>query len=222
MTTILCFGDSNTHGTKPIPAQDVIDRHGPDSRWPGVMAGELGPDFRILEEGLPGRTTVHDDPIEGAHMNGLAALPMLVGSHSPLDIVVLMLGTNDLKTRFSVTAADIAASIERLVVTLRTLCAAPGRTQPKVLLVAPPPMREVDWLAEKFVGGAAKSLGLGPAIRRSAERLGTAFLDAGAHIEVSPIDGLHYDAATHATLGKAIAAAVRELATGSTPIREGS
>ena len=216
MTTILCFGDSNTHGTKPIPAQDIIDRHGPDSRWPGVMAGELGPGFRILEEGLPGRTTVHDDPIEGAHMNGLTALPMLVGSHSPLDIVVLMLGTNDLKTRFSVTASDIAASVERLVATLRVLCAAPGRTQPKVLLVAPPPIREIDWLAEKFVGGAAKSKGLGPAIRRSAERLGTAFLDAGEHIEVSPIDGLHYDAATHAKLGKAIAAAVRELATGST------
>jgi lysophospholipase L1-like esterase len=213
MTTILCFGDSNTHGTKPIPAQDIIDRHGPDSRWPGVMATELGPNFRILEEGLPGRTTVHDDPIEGAHMNGLTALPMLVGSHSPLDIVVLMLGTNDLKTRFSVTASDIAASLERLVATLRVLCAAPGRTQPTVLLVAPPPIREVDWLAEKFVGGAEKSKGLGAAIRRSAERLGTAFLDAGAHIEVSPIDGLHYDAATHATLGKAIAAAVRELAT---------
>ena len=82
--------------------------------------------------------------------------------------------------------------------------------------MAPPPIREVDWLAEKFVGGAAKSQRLGAAIRRSAERLGTAFLDAGEHIEVSPIDGLHYDAATHATLGKAIAAAVRELATGST------
>jgi lysophospholipase L1-like esterase len=211
MTTILCFGDSNTHGTKPLPAQDMIDRHGPDMRWPGVMACELGPAFRVIEEGLPGRTTVHDDPIEGAHMNGLTALPMLVGSHSPLDIVVLMLGTNDLKNRFAVTASDIAASLERLVVTLRFLCSAPGRTQPKVLLVAPPPIQEVDWLAEKFVGGAAKSKGLGAAIRRSAGRLGTAFLDAGEHIKVSPVDGLHYDAETHATLGRAIAAAVRAL-----------
>ena len=211
MTTILCFGDSNTHGTKAIPEQDVIDRHGPDIRWPGVMAKELGAGYRIIEEGLPGRTTVHDDPIEGAHMNGLTALPMLVGSHSPLDIVVLMLGTNDLKNRFAVSAADIAASIERLVATLRMLCAAPGRTQPKVLIVAPPPIQEVDWLAEKFVGGAEKSRQLGPAIRRSAERLGTPFLDAGEHIEVSPVDGLHYDARTHAALGKVIGAAVRDL-----------
>jgi lysophospholipase L1-like esterase len=211
MTTILCFGDSNTHGTKPIPEQDVIDRHGPDIRWPGVMAKELGAGYRVVEEGLPGRTTVHDDPIEGAHMNGLTALPMLVGSHSPLDIVILMLGTNDLKNRFAVSATDIAASIERLVATLRVLSAAPGRTQPKMLIVAPPPIQEVDWLAEKFVGGGEKSRKLGPAIRRSAERLGVAFLDAGEHIAVSPVDGIHYDAATHRTLGLAITGAVQPL-----------
>jgi lysophospholipase L1-like esterase len=145
-------------------------------------------------------------------MNGLTALPMLVGSHSPLDVVVLMLGTNDLKNRFAVTASDIAASLERLVVTLRFLCSAPGRAQPKILLVAPPPILEVDWLAEKFVGGAAKSKGLAAAVRRSAERLGAAFVDAGEHIQVSPVDGLHYDAETHATLGRVIAAAVRQLA----------
>ncbi len=212
MTTILCFGDSNTHGTKPLPAPEMIERHGPESRWPAVMAAELGAGFRVIEEGLPGRTTVHDDPIEGAHMNGLTALPMLVGSHSPLDLVVIMLGTNDLKTRFSVGPSDIAASLERLVTMLRFYCSAPGRTVPQVLLVAPPPILEVDWLGEKLIGGRAKSLGLAAAIRASAERLGVAFLDAGTHIEVSPIDGLHYDAATHRTLGLAITAAVRELA----------
>lgn len=211
MTTILCFGDSNTHGTKPLPAQDVIDRYGPAERWPGVMAGALGPGYRIIEEGLPGRTTVHDDPIEGAHMNGLSALPMLIGSHSPLDLVILMLGTNDLKSRFAVSAADIAASIERLVNTLRVLCAAPGRIQPKLMIIAPPPIREVDWLADKFVGGAAKSQALGAAIHRSADRLCTAFLDAGEHIQVSPIDGLHYDAETHVTLGRVVARAVERL-----------
>jgi lysophospholipase L1-like esterase len=217
MTTILCFGDSNTHGTMPLPAQDVIERHPPRVRWPGVMAAELGNGFQVIEEGLPGRTTVHDDPIEGAHMNGLSALPMLVGSHSPLDIVVVMLGTNDLKSRFSVSAADIAASLERLVTMLRFYCSAPGRTVPKVLLVAPPPIREVAWLAEKFIGGAEKSKGLAAAIEHSAGRLGTAFIDAGAHIAVSPTDGLHYDAATHATLGKVMAEAVRMLADAAPP-----
>jgi len=212
MTTVLCFGDSNTHGTKPLPAPEMVERHGRESRWPAVMAAELGAGFRVIEEGLPGRTTVHDDPIEGAHMNGLTALPILVGSHSPLDLVVIMLGTNDLKTRFSVGPSDIATSLERLVTMLRFYCTAPGRTVPKVLLVAPPPIQEVDWLGEKLIGGRAKSLGLAAAIRASAERLDVAFLDAGTHIEVSPIDGLHYDAATHRTLGLAITAAVRELA----------
>ena len=211
-TTILCFGDSNTHGTKPLPGQDLIDRHGSDVRWPGVTARLLGDGFRIIEEGLPGRTTVHDDPIEGAHMNGLTALPMLVGSHSPLDMVVLMLGTNDLKCRFAVSAGDIAASIERLVGTLRYLCTAPGRTVPKILVVAPPPIVETELFAEKFAGGVAKSRKLGTFIRRSAERLGTAFLDAADHIEVSPVDGLHYDEANHEKLGHAVAAALRRLA----------
>ena len=217
MTTILCFGDSNTHGTVPLPAEDVIERHSPGVRWPGVLAAELGTGYRIIEEGLPGRTTVHDDPIEGTHMNGLTALPMLVGSHSPLDVVVLMLGTNDLKSRFSVTAADIAASLERLVINLRFLCTAPGRARPAILLVAPPPIQEVAWLAGKFVGGAAKSKQLGTAIRRSAERLGVAFLDAGEHIRVSPVDGLHYDAATHATLVRVIAAAARQVSAATPP-----
>lgn len=213
-TTILCFGDSNTHGTKPLPAQDIIDRHGPETRWPGVLAKELGAGFRIIEEGLPGRTTVHDDPIEGAHMNGLAALPMVVGSHSPFDLFILMLGTNDLKSRFSVSPGDIAASLERLVNNLRFLCDAPGRQQPKVLMIAPPPIQEVDWLADKLVGGAAKSQELGAAIRRAAERLGVAFLDAGEHIAASPIDGLHYDAETHSTLGRAIANTIKSMRVG--------
>lgn len=208
-TTILCFGDSNTHGTKPLPGPDVIGRHGLDVRWPGVVARELGAAVRIIEEGLPGRTTVHDDPIEGAHMNGMAAVPLLMGSHSPLDIVVLMLGTNDLKSRFAVSAGDIAASIERLVGALRYLGTLPGRTVPDILVVAPPPIVETELFGEKFAGGVEKSRKLGRYIRASAERLGTAFLDAADHVEVSRIDGLHYDAANHARLGLGIAAALR-------------
>ncbi|MEZ5859076.1 MAG: SGNH/GDSL hydrolase family protein [Geminicoccaceae bacterium] len=211
MPTILCFGDSNTHGTLPLTGPGDIRRLGPTRRWPGVLAAELGPDYRVIEEGLPGRTTVHADPIEGAHMNGLAALPMLLASHSPIDLMTIKLGTNDLKVRHSVCAADIARSIELLVLTTRQLCTAPGRIVPNFLIIAPPPIEEAGCLAEIFAGGRAKSLEVGPWLRRSAEFLGTGFLDAGDHIEVSPIDGIHYDEAAHATLGRAIAAAVRAL-----------
>lgn len=211
MPTLLCFGDSNTHGTLPLTGPGDIRRLGPDQRWPGVLAAALGPDFRVIEEGLPGRTTVHDDPIEGLHMNGLTALPMLLGSHSPLDLMIIKLGTNDLKLRHSVGAADIARSIELLVMTTRQLCAAPGRTQPRILIIAPPPIEEAGCLAEIFEGGKAKSLALGPWLRRSAAWLETGFLDAGDHIKVSPIDGIHYDEAAHATLGREVAKALRRL-----------
>lgn len=215
MPTVLCFGDSNTHGTLPLTGPGDIRRLGPAERWPGVLAAELGPDFRVIEEGLPGRTTVHPDPIEGAHMNGLAALPMLLASHSPLDLMTIKLGTNDLKVRHSVCAADIARSIELLVMTTRQLCTAPGRTVPKILVIAPPPIEEAGCLAEIFAGGKAKSLEVGPWLRRSASYLGTGFLDAGEHIEVSPVDGIHYEAPAHRKLGLAVAEALRELARAS-------
>ena len=104
---LVCFGDSNTHGSPPSTGE-AEPRYGPDVRWPGVLAGALGPGWRVHEEGLPGRTTVHPDPVEGGHLSGLAALPMVLGTHSPIDVLVIMLGTNDLKARFAVGPADIA------------------------------------------------------------------------------------------------------------------
>ena len=124
---LVCFGDSNTHGNPPSSGPDPRPRYGPDVRWPGVLATALGPGWRVHEEGLPGRTTVHPDPVEGAHVSGLAALPIVLGTHSPVDVLVIMLGTNDLKARFSAEAADIAASVGRLVLTARSFCASSGR-----------------------------------------------------------------------------------------------
>ena len=106
MAVILCYGDSNTHGTPPMANLGVQDRHSPGQRWPDVMAAALGPDHRVIDEGLPGRTTVHDDPVEGGMRNGLTVLPAVLHSHRPVDLLVLMLGTNDLKHRFSVTGFD--------------------------------------------------------------------------------------------------------------------
>ena len=112
---LVCFGDSNTYGSAPMTHLEDIRRHDPNERWPGVLATGLGSGWHVVEEGLPGRTTVHPDPIEGAHLNGIAAVPIVVGSHSPIDAMVMMLGVNDFKTRFSVTAHDIATSVEALV-----------------------------------------------------------------------------------------------------------
>jgi lysophospholipase L1-like esterase len=205
---LVCFGDSNTHGTPPWAGPDTRTRYGPDVRWPGVLATALGAGWRVHEEGLPGRTTVHPDPIEGAHLSGLAALPMVLGTHSPIDTLVIMLGTNDLKARFSVGAADIAASVERLVRTARTFCADSGRPVPAVLVVAPAPITEVGEFREIFRGGAEKSGRLGPLLRDTAARMGAGFLDAAAHVRTSDVDGVHLDPHAHRALAAAARAAL--------------
>lgn len=205
--TILLFGDSNTHGTMPMPDLEVSGRFGREERWAGRLAKRL-PGWEVIAEGHPGRTTVHDDPVEGAHRNGLSLLPALLESHRPLDLVLVMLGTNDLKQRFSVNACDIAHSLERLVRVIKGSEAGPGGRAPGVLLVAPPPIVETGCLAGMFAGGAAKSRQLAPEIRAVAARLDVPFLDAGEVVAVSPVDGIHYDAEANPALAAAFAAAI--------------
>ena len=207
--TILCYGDSNTHGTMPMPDLGSMGRYDRQTRWPGQLAALL-PDWQVIEEGLPGRTTVHDDPVEGAHRNGLTVLPAILESHSPVDVVILMLGTNDLKQRFSVNALDIALSLERLVLAIRASGCGPGGTVPGVILVAPPPILEVQDLGVMFAGGEAKSQQLGARIAAVARGLGVPFVDAGSLIGVSEIDGIHYDEPAMAALAQAFAQAVTD------------
>jgi lysophospholipase L1-like esterase len=206
--TILCYGDSNTHGTMPMPDLGSMGRYDRQTRWPGQLAALL-PDWQVIEEGLPGRTTVHDDPVEGAHRNGLTVLPAILESHRPVDVVILMLGTNDLKQRFSVNALDIALSLERLVLAIRASGCGPGGTVPGVILVAPPPILEVQDLGVMFAGGEAKSQQLGARIA-AVRGLGVPFVDAGSLIGVSEIDGIHYDEPAMAALAQAFAQAVTD------------
>jgi lysophospholipase L1-like esterase len=208
---VLAYGDSNTHGTMPMATLEDTGRWAPDERWPGVLAAELGARGRIVEEGLPGRTTVYPDPVSGVHKNGLALLPAALESHRPIDLVVLMLGTNDLKQRFAVPPVEIGESVSALLHMIRHSYMGPDASQPRILLVAPPPVQEAGCLAEIFAGGADKGRRLGEVYRGIATRHGAAFLDAGTVIAVSPLDGVHYDAAAHAALGRAVAAAIRDM-----------
>lgn len=207
--TVLCFGDSNTHGTIPMETLNDIGRFPREVRWTGLLGRHL-PDWHVIEEGQPGRTTLHDDPVEGAHRNGLTVLPAILESHRPIDAVILMLGTNNLKGRFSLSVTDIALSLEKLVTVIRASLTGPGLTAPGVLLVAPPPIREVAPLGEIFWGGEAKSQAMGARIAQSARRVGVPFLDAGTLVKVSDVDGIHYDAPEHAVLAQAFAEAIRQ------------
>lgn len=208
MRTLLLFGDSNTHGTKPMHDLESDGRYGRKERWAGRLAAML-PDWEVINEGQPGRTTVHDDPVEGAHRNGIAVLPALLETHRPIDVVLIMLGTNDLKGRFSLNAMDIALGLEKLIQTIRAFEAGPGGREPGIVLVAPPPIIEVASLGEIFQDGATKSLGLAARIKAVAERQGAVFVDAGELVEVSPIDGIHYDAEANPVLADAFARVIR-------------
>jgi len=211
MTIVLCFGDSNTHGSVPMRHRDDIRRFGPDERWAGVLRKELGAGWTVIEEGLPGRTTLHDDPIEGIHKNGLRYLHACLESHKPIDIMTLMLGTNDLKSRFAVQPLDIAESVGVLLDTIARSGAGPNNNAPRVLLMAPPPLAKLSFLGDMFAGGTEKSQRLGAAYRTQAEKYGAAFLDAGTVIRTSDTDGVHFEPGEHAKLGKAVAAAIRAM-----------
>jgi lysophospholipase L1-like esterase len=208
---VLAYGDSNTHGTMPMETLESMGRFGPAERWPGVLAAALADGWRVVEEGLPGRTTVYPDPVSGVHKNGLAFLPGILESHRPLDFVVLMLGTNDLKQRFAAPAIEIGESVSQLVHFTRHSYTGPAQAQPRILLVAPPPVLETGCLAEIFAGGAEKSKRLGKVYGAVAARHGCGFLDAGEVIRSSPLDGVHFDASEHEKLGKAVAAALKDM-----------
>ena len=215
MKTVLCFGDSNTWGYDPEASANspLPVRHAPGVRWTGVLARELGGEWRVIEEGQNGRTTVHDDPFNVAR-NGREILPALLESHQPLDVVVLMLGTNDLKAVFATPAGEIASGVTVLARHILASTAGPANRPPQLLLVAPPAVANLAHLPdldEKFPGADAKSRRFPELYQRAAELLGCAFLNAQDFTTPSPIDGLHLDARSHTGLGLAIAAVIRRL-----------
>ena len=210
MLNILCYGDSNTHGTAPMAHAEDRRRFAPAARWPGVAQAGLGEGYHLIEEGLPGRTTVFDDPIDGAHLNGRRYLQACLESHKPLDVVVLFLGVNDLKRRFHLSAWDISAGVGALILMTKTITAASGKAS-IVLAVAPPPILCAGWLAPMFAGGDVTSQTLAPAIKAQCARQGATFLDLAPVASVSPVDGIHFDEANQRAIGTAIAVEIRRL-----------
>ena len=206
MKRILCFGDSNTWGYNPVSK----DRYPKEIRWTGVFSSTLGADYEVIEEGLNGRTTVWEDPIEG-YKNGYTYLIPCLESHRPLDLVIIMLGLNDLKKRFSVSAFDIAQSAGVLVNVVIRSSAGRNGAAPLVLLVSPPPVATLTGFAEMFEGAESKSQKLGAYYELIAAELGCPFLNAGEVIRSSDIDGIHFDLEEHAKLGNAVAAKVKQL-----------
>ncbi|MCE1253229.1 MAG: SGNH/GDSL hydrolase family protein [Anaerolineae bacterium] len=206
MKNILCYGDSNTWGAIP---GDYHRRFEYEQRWTGVLQNQLGPQYRVIEEGLSGRTTVLEDSMEDGR-NGKTWLLPCLRSHRPLDLVVLMLGTNDLKSRFNFSAFDVSKMAGLLVNIIRQSACGINDQAPLVLLVAPPPLGPLGSYAAEFSGGTAKSLELAAQFQQRAVEQGCLFLDAGSVIKSSSGDGVHFDAPEHQKLGLAIAALIHK------------
>ena len=204
MPVVVALGDSNTWGFTP----GAGTRMARDVCRPGVMARSLGPNFQVIEEGLCGRTTVFDDPEEDGR-NGLAYFAPCLGSHAPLDLVIISLGLNDVKARFAAVPGTVAAGAERLIDMALASAAGPDGAAPEAVLVAPPPIEKLTGYAEMFEGGAEKSLHLPAVYRALAERRGVGFVDGGQFIRCSPLDGIHYPADQHLIRGAAMVEAVR-------------
>lgn len=208
MPTVVCFGDSNTYG-HDVGTGGRLPR---DLRWPGVLAAEMAGAADVVEEGLNGRTTIWDDPyLDGR--NGRTYLLPCLRSHAPVDLLVIMLGTNDTKTIFGRSAPEIAAGAGSLVDLALGSGTGPGGGVPRVLLVSPPLLGTLTALSELwgFGDALAKSERFGTLYRLVAEHKRVAFLDGSAITDVDPVDGVHLTIAGHATLGRAVAEVVRGL-----------
>jgi lysophospholipase L1-like esterase len=206
MKTIVCYGDSNTWGYNPATA----NRFSITERWTGVLAQELGADYHVIEEGLNGRTTIWDDPFEEGRNGKTYFLPCL-WSHQPIDLVTIMLGTNDLKQYFLLSAYDIAVGAGTLVDLALRSGAGPGGCPPQVLLLSPPVVGLLTNYAEVLEGAEIKSARFDAYYQRMAERYRCHFMDTAPIVTSSPLDGIHFEADQHQRLGVAVAARVREV-----------
>ena len=210
MQHILVYSDSLSWGIIPMTRARLPF----DERWPGVMEIALcsaGRKVRVVEDCLNGRRTVWDDPFKPGR-NGLVGLAQRIEIHSPLELVILMLGTNDFQSMHEHNAWHSSQGIAALVSAIRTAPIEPGMPVPQILVVAPPPIRTAKGpLAPKFEGGDGKCIGLAAAYKSVCDELGCHFFDTGGIIASSKVDGVHLDAGQHVLLGRALAHVVEPL-----------
>lgn len=190
---ILCFGDSNTwsrSGKSP-------DRYPPTIRWTALLQDKLGPGYEVIEEGLRSRTTdLDDDDPQFPHRNGRSYLIPCLESHSPLDTVILWLGTNDLKQKFNREPSDIANAIEQLINDIKSAV-----ENVRIILVSPPLVRE-EVLKPKtqFMGAGEKSKKLASFYEQLASKYQCTFVDLAAHVSPGIDDGVHLDPEAHSVV----------------------
>lgn len=209
--TVLAYGDSLTWGHHPEHGR----RHPFNDLWPSVLGEGLGRQARVIAEGLGGRTTAFDDHTAPAERNGAKVLPTLLGSHDPLDLVIIMLGSNDLKSFICGDVWGAAAGMGRLVDIVRTYPYKAGPA-PAVMVVAPPHFCETDKVGGTLPSGRsiAESQNFARAYQLLARDKNCHFFDASRVAVPSPVDGVHLDAANTRAIGTALVPLVEEILRG--------
>jgi lysophospholipase L1-like esterase len=207
LKNIMCFGDSNTHGF----IAGFGERYNENTRWTRLLQKHLGLEYHIIEEGLNGRTTVYDDE-EMKNVNGSKYLEVSIATHKPLDLVIIMLGTNDTKERFNAAVSDIAKGLEHLIKILRN----PEVYNKDILIISPIHISDkiIDSeYCESFAGlkGAEKSRMLAAEFKLLAEEYRCHFMDAANYATADDKDAIHLDAMGHAVLAEAIYHKVKEI-----------
>ncbi|SFJ18784.1 SGNH/GDSL hydrolase family protein [Aerobium aerolatum] len=208
MKTILCYGDSITWGSAPATGE----RHPFEVRWPNVLQKALGPEVQVITDGLRGRTTGFDEHLAACDRNGVRILPTSLYTHAPLDLVILMLGSNDMKPAIAGTALAAMQGMRRLVEIVRLNATRDRTTEPpEVLIVAPPALCETAnfEFAAMFAGGIEHSKMLASLYSDLADAEGCGFFDAGSVAQTSPIDGVHLDENNTRAIGKGLEPIVR-------------
>ena len=213
MKTILCYGDSNTFGHNP-QNNNRLKRH---ERWPGILEKGLGPKYQVIEEGLNHRTTIRDDPTL-EYVNGKVYLTPCLNSHKPVDLVILMLGSNDLKCRFNLSASDIADGIGVLAGIILKSGAGPKGRSPELLILAPPRFGRVTRYAEMFQGYEEKEKKLAPNYELVAKDYGCHYLDISNHIQCPDTDGLHMEKPEHEKQGNLLTPVVQNILNTKVPV----
>lgn len=205
---VLCYGDSLTWGYDA----ENLGRHAYEDRWPSVLQKALGAGVNVIAEGLNGRTTAYDDHLADCDRNGARILPTLLHSHGPLDLVIIMLGTNDLKRGIgSGNAVGAVKGVERLINLVRSHVWSFDDEQPEILLVSAPHICETgnEMFAAMFVNAIEQSQMMGSLYRDLADEKGCGFFDAASVAVTTPVDGVHLDAENTRAIGRGLEPVVR-------------
>ena len=212
---IVCFGDSNTYGhcADPGDSRNGCDRFDESERWPRLLQARLGAGYAVAEDGLRGRTTAFPDP-RHENMSGLEAIDGPLTANAPVDLLIIMLGTNDTKERLGIAPSDTADAMERLIRKARSIPCWRGGT-PKILLISPPHILPEEAC---LPGGTPpdkssveKSRVLSGYLEAVARKTGCAFLDAQGVAEFNRLDGKHLTARGHQNLADKIAEILTEV-----------